>query len=219
MPPHFADALVQHNAGDHTMHHGDPNGQSATDTATAALHYSMSVGQTAEDTFLHEATAESQRHRDQNTAMTFVDAASHQPAPSPYEFSPLDQLKESSQQPEPPQHPLPPPPREQQQQRQSQSQQQQQEQQEQQEPPQQPQPRLHSHEPQQSTPAAAGLEQSPPVGGPPTPGKPVVGTDAWHKVRKDNHKEGKQAEYRYSRLPVPCILIPSCSRTPSSRNH
>jgi hypothetical protein len=34
-----------------------------------------------------------------------------------------------------------------------------------------------------------GPQQSPSVGG--TPSKPSVGSEEWHKVRKDNHKEGE----------------------------
>ena len=184
MPPHFADALVQHNAGDHNIHHGDPtNGQSATDTANAALHYSMTVNQSGEDAFMHEAASEAQRHREESATLNFGEPTNHQSGPSPYEFSPLDQLKEPTQQSEPQQPPQP------------QQQQQQQQHQHQQLPPSQQQQQQQQQQQHQPTPTPTGPEQSPPVGGgPPTPNKPAVGTDAWHKVRKDNHKEGNTSD-------------------------
>lgn len=185
MPPHFADALVQHNAGDQhnqqqQQHHDDAaNGQSATDTANAALHYSMTVQQPGPDSFMQEAAEAAQHHREPSPPRSFVEAANHPTGPIPYEFSPLDQLKEQSQQPDAPQQQLPPP-----------------------------------QQQQQPTPTPTGPEQSPPVGGTPTPNKPAVGTDAWHKVRKDNHKEGRIRSCRLLAVRVVLTMTSSGETAP-----
>lgn len=151
MPPHFADALVQHNAGEHSLHHGDSsNGQSATDTANAALHYSMTVQDTTDDGFLQQAAVDAQR--EPSNPLNFGEST-HAPQ-NPYEFTHIEQLKEPTQQQEPSQQP-------------------------------------NQQPPQQQTPSV-GPDQSPPVGGTtPNANKPAVGTDEWHKVRRDNHKEGE----------------------------
>ena len=49
------------------------------------------------------------------------------------------------------------------------------------------------------------------IAGGDTPGKPAVGTDEWHKVRKDNHKEGNVSQPRHLDH-----LLTICSRTPPS---
>jgi hypothetical protein len=156
MPPHFADALVQHNAGDHGVHdhslhdhnvhpQGPTNGQSASETANAALHYSMGVPQNHDESFL----THNDGHRESSATFS-LEAGAGQPNPESYgEFSGLEQLKENTQ----PQ------------------------QQQQQAPPQ--------------TSALGTTEGSPSA----TPSglRPAVGTDEWHKVRRDNHKEGKSS--------------------------
>ena len=160
MPPHFADALVQHNAGDHGVHdhsiHHDhnvhapssTNGQSATETANAALHYSMGVPQSHDEPFLSHNDA----HRESSANFTLGESG---PGPGPSnseaygEFAGIEQLKESAQ-------PL----------------------QQQQQPPTQP-------------PVMGTSELSPSAT--PSANKPAVGTDEWHKVRRDNHKEGESS--------------------------
>lgn len=154
MPPHFADALVQHNAGDHGVHdhsihdhsvhgQGPNNGQSASETANAALHYSMGVPQNHDESFLSHNDA----HRESSATFTLGEHGTGQPNSEAYgEFAGLEQLKESAQPP-----------------------------QQQQQPPQQP----SVLGPTEGSPSAT-----------PSANKPVVGTDEWHKVRRDNHKEG-----------------------------
>lgn len=154
MPPHFADALVQHNAGDHGVHdhslhdhnvhnQGSTNGQSASETANAALHYSMGVPQNHDESFL----THNDGHRESSATFS-LEAGAGQPNPEAYgEFAGLEQLKENAQ----PQ------------------------QQQQQAPPQ--------------TSVMGNNEGSPSAT--PSGTKPAVGTDEWHKVRRDNHKEGK----------------------------
>ena len=154
MPPHFADALVQHNAGDHGVHDhsmhdhnvhaaGPTNGQSATETANAALHYSMGVPPAHDESFLTHNDA----HRESSAAFNLGE-----PAPGPStsesygEFAGLEQLKDPAQP-----------------------------QQQQQQPP--PSAVLGTTE---GSPSAT-----------PSGNKPAVGTDEWHKVRRDNHKEGE----------------------------
>ncbi len=48
--------------------------------------------------------------------------------------------------------------------------------------------------------------------------KPSVGSDEWHKVRRDNHKEGKHSKTP-TPMPTLATLIPTTSRTTASRNH
>lgn len=49
----------------------------------------------------------------------------------------------------------------------------------------------------------------------PNSSKPSVGSDAWHKIRKDNHKEGKKTCHH-----IPCTLANILhSRTTTARNH
>lgn len=189
MPPHFADALVQHNAGDHSIHHGDSNtGQNATDTASAALHYSINIHQTGEEAFLQDVAAEAQRRRrEPSDSITFGETSTHQPEPNPYAMSPFDQAQEPPQQPERTQIPA----------------------------------AQHPQQPQQPTPTPTGPEQSPPLGGgPSTPNRPAVGTDAWHKVRKDNHKEGKCCRPLCDRpLMYHALIFVFHSGAPTSRDH
>lgn len=142
----LAEALAQHNAGnDHSSHdneHDDAtNGQSVTDTANAALHFSMTVPPPTEETFLAQTTNEQEHEQedrpsepnfDIDTATNEYTNISNDPPP--------DVQQESPSQP-------------------------------------QPQP------PAQVTPAE---DESPTSGS-----KPNVGSDEWHRVRRDNHKEGK----------------------------
>ncbi|KAL1306471.1 hypothetical protein AAFC00_005169 [Neodothiora populina] len=193
MPPHFADALVQHNAGEHNMHNPDHNGgQNATDTANAALHYSMSVNvpQAEDNSFLQESAADPQHHREQSASLGF-EPTNHQQQPNPYELSAFDAMKEPSQQPD--------------------AQQQQQQQQQQQMGPQQQQQQ------QQLTPTPTGPEQSPPLGGL-SGSKPAVGTSEWHKVRKDNHKEVERRRRETINEGINEIakIVPGCEKNKGS---
>lgn len=139
MPAHFAESLLQHNAGDHGLHSTGPgNGQSASDTATAALHYSMTVPQSTDESFMEQAAREA--HRDSSATFTLGDGPPQDPV-SYGEFPSLEQLKDPSQ-------------------------------------------------PQGEAPAITGTEDSPSAET--NPNKPAVGTDQWHKVRRDNHKEGNE---------------------------
>lgn len=156
MPPHFADALVQHNAGDHGVHdhsmhdhsvhsHVPTNGQSASETANAALHYSMGVPQNHDESFL----THNDGHRESSAAFS-LDAGAGQSNSEAYgEFAGLEQLKENAQ-----------PPQQQQQQAQPQT-------------------------------SVLGTTEGSPSATP-SGNKPAVGTDEWHKVRRDNHKEGNK---------------------------
>lgn len=53
-------------------------------------------------------------------------------------------------------------------------------------------------------------DASSPTGAQATPGgsKPTVGSDEWHKVRRDNHKEGKLAASRTPSLKLPALTPP-----------
>lgn len=125
----LAEALSQHNAGDQSRHDDGNNGQSVTDTASAALqHYTMTVPTTTEANFLAQAADVVEGESD--TAFTFQDAVNTEQDTIPHTFS-MDSLKDGSQ------------------------------------------------------PAQPASEGSPNRGD-----KPAVGSDQWHKVRRDNHKEG-----------------------------
>jgi len=132
----LAEALAQHNAGnDHSSHDDATNGQSVTDTASAALHYSMTVPPPTEETFLAQTTNEQD---DRPSEPNFdIETATNE-----YTNISNDQPPDVQQ-----------------------------------ETPSQPQP------PAQITPAE---DESPTSGS-----KPNVGSDEWHRVRRDNHKEGK----------------------------
>lgn len=139
MPAHFAESLLQHNAGDHGVHGtGSSNGQSASDTASAALHYSMTVPQSTDESFLEQAAREA--HRDSSATFTLGDGPPQDPG-SYGEFPSLEQLKDPSQ-------------------------------------------------PQGEGSAVPVTDESPSAE--PSANKPAVGTDQWHKVRRDNHKEGNE---------------------------
>ncbi|KAI4731031.1 hypothetical protein E4T49_01188 [Aureobasidium sp. EXF-10728] len=170
MPPHFADALVQHNAGDHGVHdhslhdhnvhpQAPTNGQSASETANAALHYSMGVPQNHDESFL----THNDGHRESSATFS-LEAGTGQPNPESYgEFAGLEQLKENAQ----PQ------------------------QQQQQAPPQ-----TSVLGPTEGSPSAI-----------PSGSKPAVGTDEWHKVRRDNHKEGRISPHMTVIMPFEHMLI------------
>ncbi|KAI4785735.1 hypothetical protein E4T44_14035, partial [Aureobasidium sp. EXF-8845] len=155
MPPHFADALVQHNAGDHGVHdhslhdhnvhsQGPTNGQSASETANAALHYSMGVPQNHDESFL----THNDGHRESSATFSLEAGAGQQNPESYGEFSGLEQLKENAQ------------PQQQQQQAPLQT---------------------SVLDPGEGSPSAT-----------PSGLRPAVGTDEWHKVRRDNHKEERR---------------------------
>ena len=140
----LAEALAQHNAeGDHIGHEPGTNGQSVTDTASAALHYSMTVPVSTEETFLAQTTqGNNDRHPEPNFDLDT--STTTQGATNSYtDFTTIDQLKETP--PPAPVQPL----------------------------------------------AVTQPGQTPPTEGSPTSAnKPNVGSDEWHKVRRDNHKEG-----------------------------
>jgi hypothetical protein len=155
MPPHFADALVQHNAGDHGVHDhsmhdhnvhvpGPSNGQSASETANAALHYSMGVPQNHDESFLSHTDP----HRESSATFSLETGPGQQGSEAYGEFAGLEQLKENPQ----------------------------------------PRPQQQQQQAQPQTSVLGTTEGSPSA----TPSglKPAVGTDEWHKVRRDNHKEG-----------------------------
>ncbi|KAH0068995.1 hypothetical protein KCU90_g21209, partial [Aureobasidium melanogenum] len=181
MPPHFADALVQHNAGDHGVHdhslhdhnvhnQGSTNGQSASETANAALHYSMGVPQNHDESFL----THNDGHRE-SSATFALEAGAGQPNPEAYgEFAGLEQLKENAQ----PQ------------------------QQQQQAPPQ--------------TSVMGNNEGSPSAT--PSGTKPAVGTDEWHKVRRDNHKEveRRRRETINEGINELAKIVPGCEKNKGS---
>lgn len=63
-----------------------------------------------------------------------------------------------------------------------------------------------------SSPNNAGGQQTP------SQNKPAVGTDEWHKVRRDNHKEGKSCLPHASTLPpLQNISLPHANSPPKSR--
>ncbi|GAB7352980.1 hypothetical protein MBLNU459_g3547t1 [Dothideomycetes sp. NU459] len=165
MPAHFAESLLQHNAGDHGMHVPvSGNGQSASDTASAALHYSMTVPQATEESFLEQASRES--HRDSSTAFNLGDGP--QQDPNSYgDFSSLEQLKDPSQQPT-------------------------------------------------EAPVVAVTEGSP--SSEQTSNKPAVGTDQWHKVRRDNHKEveRRRRETINEGINELAKIVPNCEKNKGS---
>ena len=138
----LAEALAQHNAGgDHAFHDaGGSNGQSATDTASAALHYSMTVPTSTEATFMAQNTNDTPE-RPSDPSIDLGNATNVQQDSSTFsnEYS-LDSLKDGTRQ-----------------------------------------------TPQQQQQQGSGGEGSPTSGS----AKPTVGTEEWHKVRRDNHKEGE----------------------------
>lgn len=139
----LAEALAQHNAGDQLAQDAGSNGQSATDTASAALaHYSMTVPIPTEQQFL--ATVGEGNDRPSDTSFD-LGPSNPQDNSGAYDYSGLD-----------------------------------------------------THE---GTQPPAGTDGSPTSGGPP---KPTVGSDEWHKVRRDNHKEGKST----SSLTILTVLSP-----------
>ncbi|TIA20999.1 hypothetical protein D6C80_02002 [Aureobasidium pullulans] len=182
MPPHFADALVQHNAGDHGVHdhsmhdhsvhsHVPTNGQSASETANAALHYSMGVPQNHDESFL----THNDGHRESSAAFS-LDAGAGQSNSEAYgEFAGLEQLKENAQ-----------PPQQQQQQAQPQ------------------------------TSVLGATEGSPSAT--PSGNKPAVGTDEWHKVRRDNHKEveRRRRETINEGINELAKIVPGCEKNKGS---
>lgn len=62
-------------------------------------------------------------------------------------------------------------------------------------------------------------DASSPSGAQATPGgsKPTVGSDEWHKVRRDNHKEGKLATSRIRSLKLPALTPPSQSSAAAAK--
>ena len=138
----LAEALTQHNAGDEHHDAGVSNGQSVTDTATAALHFSMHVPDSTESQFLAQAEHDAgERSPEPSFDIDPTTSAQQTPATFP-DYSNIEQLKEGTD--------------------------------------------LHE------TPTGA-TRNTPGMSSPPTANKPVVGTDEWHKVRKDNHKEGMRS--------------------------
>lgn len=140
---HFAQALAQHNAGaDHSSHDvhsghdaGSTNGQSASDTATAALqHYSMTVPQPTADTFLAQNPTEPEGRP--SSSSFDLGTPSHTTQQAQMYGLDLDLKGDQNVQPQP------------------------------------------SEGSPNATPAGPGGY------------KPPVGSDEWHKVRRDNHKEG-----------------------------
>lgn len=138
----LAAALTQHNAAGL---HGDSNGQSATDTASAALHYSMTVPTPTEQQFLAQTASETNNDRESGTPFDLGSSTGAQQDPNAFsEFSEIEQLKDDT-------------------------------------PTQQAQ--------------GAATQGSPTS----TMPKPLVGTDEWNSLRKNNHKEGKSS-------PLPCTM-------------
>lgn len=132
----LAEALAQHNAGgiEHGVHDpGASNGQSATDTASAALHYSMTVPTATEATFLAQTPGDGVGRASSASFDLGVSSNNGPQGTNAFEeFADLDQLKDGS--------------------------------------------------------AQAVAESSPTGDG--NANKPAIGSDEWHKVRRDNHKEG-----------------------------
>lgn len=103
---HLAEALTQHNAGDmpHPNRSSESNGQSATDTANAALHYNLTNSGPQTSTFLVDPPEE---HTEQAPEPNF-DLESPRPATTT-SFA-VDQLKEASNKPSAPASTSPPAP-------------------------------------------------------------------------------------------------------------
>jgi len=134
----LAEALAQHNAGndhDHSSHDNPTNGQSVTDTASAALHFSMTVPPPTEETFLAQ-TANEQEDRPSEPNFD-IDSATNE-----YTNIASD----------------------------------------------------HPPDVQQATPSQPPAQTTPVESSPTSGNKPNVGSDEWHKVRRDNHKEGMSSQ-------------------------
>lgn len=61
-------------------------------------------------------------------------------------------------------------------------------------------------------PSSNGVPQEPRYSAPPN-AKPAVGSEEWHKMRKDNHKEGKSPTFPILAEPFP-LTIPSSGTSP-----